>query len=316
MTRMLHASLRAARDRGDPVSVLIAAEWPIYSRFGYAPATLSADYVLHTRRPGAQCPGDPSRVRPVERDEFGRLAPEVFAQSGRRRAGQVNRDSGWWERNLGLGGREPREGLPHNWLVHESGNGPDGLLAWKATGHPSLIAPRQVIEVWLLADASEEAYRNLWSYLSGVDGVEQVKLPNRCVYEPVRWMLGDARSLVLSELVDFLWLRILDVPAALSARRYAVEDEFVLEVSDEAAGRFAAGRYRLSAGPDGAKCTATDAPADLEISQRTLASIYLGGFRLRELSPLGGVSEHTAGALDRLDLMFTTPLPPWNPTWF
>jgi len=41
MSRMLVSSLRAAWERGDALSILIAAEWPIYGRFGYAPATLS-----------------------------------------------------------------------------------------------------------------------------------------------------------------------------------------------------------------------------------------------------------------------------------
>jgi GNAT superfamily N-acetyltransferase len=68
MRLMLERSLQAARDRDDPVSILIAAEWPIYGGFGYAPATVSADYVLRRSRSGATCPGDPTRVRQVERD--------------------------------------------------------------------------------------------------------------------------------------------------------------------------------------------------------------------------------------------------------
>ena len=50
--------------------------------------------------------------------------------------------------------------------------------------------------------------------------------------------------------------------------------------------------------------------------QRALASIYLGGFRLRELLLSGVATERTPGALARVDLMFSTPLPPWNATWF
>ena len=53
MAQMLDGSLRDARQRDEPVSILIAAEWPIYGRFGYAPATLSADYVFRRTRPGA-----------------------------------------------------------------------------------------------------------------------------------------------------------------------------------------------------------------------------------------------------------------------
>ena len=60
----------------------------------------------------------------------------------------------------------------------------------------------------------------------------------------------------------------------------------------------------------------TDRGADLELSQRALASIYLGGFTLRGQLAAGGVSERTAGAIALLDVMFSTPVAPWNATWF
>jgi predicted acetyltransferase len=111
-------------------------------------------------------------------------------------------------------------------------------------------------------------------------------------------------------------LRLLDIAAALGARRYAVPGELVLEVRDEDPGGFAAGRYRLRADGDDVECRRSDADPDLTISQRTLASIYLGGFRLRQLALAGGATEHTPGAVDRLDVMCSTPLAPWNGTWF
>ena len=220
--------------------------------------------------------------------------------------------TGFWD------GRDtqPPKDLPHNWLVHDGEDGPDGLLAWKATSDFGMIPPLGTIEVWELASASDLAYRNLWAYLGGIDAVDEVKLSNRPVDEPVRWLLPDARTLVLTQQFDFLWLRLLDVPAALSARRYAVRDEVVLEVIDQEAPGFASGRYRLSADGDDVQCERTDRAADLEITQRALASIYLGGFRLRELLLSGVARELTPGALGRVDVMFSTPLAPWNATWF
>jgi predicted acetyltransferase len=316
MRRMLEESLRAARGRGDAVSILIAAEWPIYGRFGYAPATLAADYVLRSGRPGARCAGDPTRVRQVERDEFGEAAPAVFAAARRRRAGQIDRDAHWWNRVLGRDGYPPSDGLPHNWLVHEGDGGPDGLLAWKATGDWGLIPPLGTAQVWNLTAATDAAYRDLWAYLSGIDVVDEIRVANRPVDEPVRWLLDDGRTLVMTQQVDFLWLRLLDVPAALAARRYAVPGDLVLEVIDESAGGFAAGRYRLTAGDGGAECAPTTADPDVEITQPALASIYLGGFRVSELRLSGAARERTPGALARLNLMFSTPQAPWNATWF
>jgi predicted acetyltransferase len=315
MNEMVLGSLEVAHERGDAVTVLIAAQWPIYGRFGYAPASMSAEYRLERRRSGSACPGDHTRVRSVDRDEFAEIAPEVFARACRRLPGQLDRDPVWWHRTLGGDGYTPAENLPHHWLVHEGENGPDGLLAWRARGRLNLAPPLPGAEVWLLMHENERAYRDLWAYLGGIDGVDEVHLPNRPVHEPVRWLLPDARTLALTGLVDFMWLRVLDVPRALGSRRYACPGSVVLDVVDDAPGAFAAGRYLLTADRTEVECLPTDRPADLEINQRALASIFLGGYRLAEL-PVEMTHERTPGARSLVDLMFSTPQPPWNATWF
>jgi predicted acetyltransferase len=316
MRRMLGDSLRRARERGDALSALIAAEWPIYGRFGYAPATLSAEYVLRRFRLGTARFGDPTRVRQVEVEEFGDVAAEVYDAARRRRPGQLDRDARWWDRVLGRDGYAPSEELPHNWFVHDGEDGADGLLAWKASGSFGLLPPLGGVDVWSLISASDVAYRDLWCYLAGIDGIDAVSVSNRPTDEPLRWLLRDARALVMTQQVDFLWLRVLDVAAALAARRYAVGGEIVLKVIDEDGDRFAAGRYRLHADGDEVECHRSDREADLEITQRALASIYLGGFRLGELQLAGAVRQLSPGALARAALMFATPLAPWNATWF
>ena len=316
LSAMLNASLREGRERGDPVSILIAAEWPIYGRFGYAPAALGARYVLHSSRQGCVIEGgDTSRVRQVDRDTFADLAPRVYGAARMARPGQVDRDGDWWDRALGRGGWPEVDELPHNWLIHEGEDGPDGLLAWRAVRDAGLIPPLGRVEVWLLAAAGAGADRDLWAYLTGLDLVDEVVLTSRPVDEPVRWLLRDARTLVMAEQVDFLWLRLLDVPAALAARRYGTAGDLVLEVTDDSAVSVA-GRYRLSADAAGAACEPSSARPDLTLTQRALSAIYLGGFGLRQQTIAGVVTEHTSGALARADVMFATPRAPWNATSF
>jgi predicted acetyltransferase len=200
--------------------------------------------------------------------------------------------------------------------VHEGADGPDGLVAWAPTRGLDITGPLGAARVFDLFAASDEAYRNIWSYLAGIDLVEEIELTERPVDEPIRWLLPDARALELVALVDFVWVRLLDVCAALTARRYAVPGEVVLEVNDEDLGGYATGRVRLSANGDDVACTPTTEPPDVRLSQRALASSYLGGFTLRERALVGDVEELTPGAVDRLDAMLATPLPPWNQTWF
>jgi len=319
LTTMLTESLHAARDRGDAVSILWAAEWPIYWRFGYAPATTTAYYELNPRSPGAslRVAGDGS-LRQVDGTELATVGPPLFARAVSGIAGNIDRPQAWWMRHLGLGGYPENlyDGKERNHIVHEGSNGVDGYVSW-VPGATDPGAEEPTVEVLDLCAATDTAYRELWAYLTSLDLVPCIKLHRRPVDEPVRWLLPDGRALRGTYVADGLWLRLLDVPAALSARRYAVEDRLVVEVVDDDIGGFAAGRYVLDGGPDGAKCTPStvDTP-DLRVHQRALAAAYLGGTSLHSQLIAGRVDELTTGALRRADAMFATPTAPWCATGF
>ena len=315
LTSMIGESLRAAKERGDALAILIAAEWPIYGRYGYAPAAFGAEYVYHSKRGNAALPAaPPGSLRQIEADEVGKIAPGLFDTMRRQRPGQVDRRHPNWNRRLSLDGYEPIGKQP-NWIVHEGPDGPDGLLAWRVTRDFELNGELGAIEVTDFVDGSTAAYRDMWAYLGGIDVVGEVKLADRPVDEPVRWLLRDARALQLTGTYDFLWLRLLDVAAALAARSYAVPGRVVLEVRDDGLGGYGTGRFVLEADGADATCTPTQEPADLVVSQRALAACYLGGNRLRNVA-VEGADELTPGALARTDLMFSTPLAPLNQTGF
>jgi predicted acetyltransferase len=316
LTSMIGRSLQAAKDRGDAVSILVAAEWPIYGRFGYAPAVTGMGYTYHPRRPNAALPPPPpGSVRQVEPAELRDVAPAVFDAARRHRAGQIDRSQDWWDRRLAVNGYEPIGKRP-NWFVHEGPDGPDGVLAWKVSRDFELTGEMGAVEVDEFVAATDAAYRDFWSYLAGIDVVGEIVVDDRPVDEPIRWLLRDGRALAYKHTFDFVWVRILDVPAALSARAYAVPGRLVLEVVDEDLGGYAAGRYALEASETAAKCVPTDEPAELRLSERALAACYLGGHRLRSRAFAGDVEELAAGALDRADVMFSTSLAPWCQTGF
>ncbi len=314
LRQMISASLQAAKDRGDPLSMLIAAEWPIYGRYGYAPATLSAHFRLEPRRALPLLP-PPENVRNVDAAELYPLAPAIFRAAARHRAGQVDRGGSWWARRLGQDGWQVTQSNP-NWVVHEGPDGPDGLLGWHTTRDFDLTGPLARIEVDDFVVGSDDAYAQLWNYLCGIDAVERATLTLRPVDEPIRWRLRDGRALAQVHTGDMLWLRLLDVPAALAARGYAAPARVVLDVVDTAAGSYGAGRFVLDTDGVETSCAPTSESADLRLDQQVLASIYLGGHRLRTLAAVGLVEEFSAGALDRVDALFATPLAPLTQTWF
>jgi predicted acetyltransferase len=148
-----------------------------------------------------------------------------------------------------------------------------------------------------------------------VDLVSEVTADQRAIHEPLAWLLTNPRK-ALQELVrmDFLWVRPLDTPRLLAARRYAAEDRLVFEVDDPLG--LCGGRFLLEGGPDGATCTATQQSAELHLSMTALGALSLGGAELGTLATAGFLHEDTPGALDRAARLFAWPSSPWCSTHF
>jgi len=126
----------------------------------------------------------------------------------------------------------------------------------------------------------------------------------------------EPRQLHLRGRSDWMWARLLDVPAALAARRYLVAGDLVLHV-DDAFHPEAAGTYRLKGSPDGAECERVDdARPDLSLGAPELGAIYLGGVAPSLYATAGRIVEHAPGALERADAMFVTHPAPYCPLMF
>jgi predicted acetyltransferase len=311
---MLSSSLAAAHDRGDAVSVLLAAEYPIYGRFGYAPATTGAYYTLFPRRRGGGLrAGVEQRVRQVDSEEYRALAPRVFAMARRIRAGNIDRTPDRWDSMLSTNGYpEPLKPMP-TFLVYDGAEQVEGFLSWVPQGpdwdDTQVGGEVKVLELWAATDA---AYVGLWQYLLNLDVVEKIHIRTRPTDEALRWLMIDARALQQTYAGDHLWLRLLDIPSALSARTYSTDDRLVLDVVDNDTGGYGAGRFEL----DARGCVPVSAEGQLRVHQRALASVYLGGFTFSQLRISGLVEELVPGALQRADAMFATAVQPWCGTDF
>lgn len=313
LTAMITSSLAAAAARGDAVSILWSAEWPIYGRYGYAPAAWESTYVLHPRRTSPLLDAPHGTLYTASVAEVGALAPAVYDAARRRRAGEIDRPDPWWSQLLGLDGYTAQDDDLVA-VVHRGAGGADGLLLWRTAQRFGLHDDMGGVQVVQLVAASDDAYRDLWAYLCGLDGVAEIRLDARPQDEPIRWRLRDARALHTQASGDALWLRLLDVPAALSARGYAGRDRLVLEVADRAGP--GDGVFELDADGSAARCVTTHAAPDLRLDQRALAACYLGGNRLRAVSSGLAVDEVTPGAVDRFDALFATSWSPWTSTGF
>jgi predicted acetyltransferase len=153
--------------------------------------------------------------------------------------------------------------------------------------------------------------RELNSFLLGFRQARHILFPHLAVDTPLRAMLKDPRTLRCTAVRDFLWMRILDVEAALPLRRYGTGATLVLDVRDVTLPENA-GRYRLSHEAGGPVCGVTTQAADLSLDVADLAAAYLGGTSFTTLAAAGLVEEHTSGALTRADALFAADRQPWT----
>jgi predicted acetyltransferase len=158
-----------------------------------------------------------------------------------------------------------------------------------------------------------EAHLALWRALLAMDLVETVRHHSLPLDDPLPLLLTDPRQVRTTGLADGMWIRVLDHPGALAARRYAVELDVVLQVRDGFLDR--GGRFRLRGGPDGATCEPTTAPADLHADTAVLGPLLFGGQRARVLAAAGLLAADEP-VLARVDLAFGTDRTPEHGTEF
>ncbi|MGZ3678002.1 MAG: GNAT family N-acetyltransferase [Ktedonobacterales bacterium] len=317
LTEMMRRQLDDVQARGEPVAVLMASESAIYGRYGYGIATSTATYEIERRHAAFARRWElPGRVRMISHEDALHALPPLYDQVRRRQPGALNRSQAKWESLL----RNPEKPLgaegPRFYGAYTSDAGDtEGVVQyrvksqWEGGLHTSVLVTREFIALTTEANAA------LWQFLFGVDLIQTVQAVNRPVDEPLRWMLADSRRLRVTRLTDDLWVRLLDIPTALAARRYASTGRVVFEVSD-AFRPEQAGRYVLEGGPEGAECRATDATADLTLDVVDLGAAYLGGVRFATLARAGRVVAQTPDVLARADAMFASEPAPWCATPF
>jgi predicted acetyltransferase len=151
-----------------------------------------------------------------------------------------------------------------------------------------------VLEVTGVDPAAEQA---LWQWLFGMDLVRTVSATRGPVPHPLQQWLVEPRRLALT-VGDGLYLRILDLPAALSERGYVGSGSLVLEVSDDLM-ESNAGRWQLSVDGGRGSVAPTSAAPDLELDVGALAQVYLGGLRFVDLAVAGRMLRQWRSAMSR-----------------
>jgi predicted acetyltransferase len=317
---MLTGELRTAVRLGLPMAMLTVSEATIYGRYGFGPSARQAAYLVDTTRARWTGQTPAGRIQFVSPESLLVDGPAVFDRTRDRSPGEVDRREIWWKRALGLLPHEPearKRGIRA--VRYDDANGQAAGFALYEIALQNVSQPGRLKLVDLVA-ATDDAYAALWRFLIEMDMVNEISAELRSVSEPVAWQIADHRAVRKTNERDHLWLRILDVPAALEARRYAAPGSFVLDVADDLG--FAQGRFLLTVAVDGSPrvhpLTAA-APADaveVALSAADLASLYLGGTSAVDLARAGRIAQRTPDAAVRLDTTMHSAYAPHLSTWF
>ncbi|NLU84296.1 GNAT family N-acetyltransferase [Rhodococcus sp. HNM0569] len=293
MFTALHERIAAT---GAPLAALVASEATIYGRFGYGPATVKSSITLDRRFATFrdEVP-DPGGVEIADPDTARTRLPGIYDRWQRVTPGAQARPPAFWDLMFGDPDTRRRDGTPLFFLLH-----PDGYVAYRYLGKH-----RRTARIDDFVAVTEDAYAALWRAVCGLDLTHTIEAAQHRDAS-LRMLLTDYRLVRTTASVDDLWLRIMDVPAALEARTYLGDLDTVLEVDDDF--RAAGGRFRLRVENGTAQVTRTDAAPAVRLDLEVLASLYLGTHRPRQFAAAHRL--HTDPAtLAALDVAFDADRP-------
>ncbi len=313
LTAMMRAQLDDVHGRGEPLAALFASNEQIYGRFGYGLANLMGEMQLPRERSGFALPVERSgRVRTVESDEALGVFPPIWDELRLETPGMVSRSREWWELRVlrdSEAGRSPGSG-PKRFAVLELDGEVAGYAIYRHAPKWEQGTESGSLNVIEAFGTGSQATAELWRYLCDIDWVATINAWKLPLDHPLFFLLAEPRRMRF-RVGDGLWVRLVDVGAALSARSYAADGAVVFEV-DDAFCPWNAGRWAL----EGGNATRTRRAADIACDVTALGSVYLGGFSFGQLGRAGRVHELRAGSLARADALFASDRAPWCPENF
>jgi predicted acetyltransferase len=311
LRELMLRQLEDLHQRGEPLAILWASESLIYGRFGYGIASpetaIDAERGAFALRDDA---GPRGAVRLVTAEEAAALFPPLYQSRRLERPGSLSRTPDWWTEVLLADPEDWRKerGLKYYALLEIDGEHAGYVLyrvkpKWEDSG------PKGEVSVVELFATTPESTAELWRFIFGIDLIARVKSWRIDPAWSLLLMVTDPRRLHLS-ITDGLWLRFVDLEAALQARRFNDAEAAVLEVEDNVLSRNS-GRFAI--GPESRR---TDTEPDVALHVTDLASAYLGAFTFDRLAAAGRARELRPGGLARATALFATPIPPHCPEGF
>jgi len=312
LRKMMTAQLLDIRERGEPIASLWASEDTIYGRYGYGPASRTGHVLLPRGTADLRPDLSPreGQVRFVDDDEALRAFPRLYERIRPRRAGFVQRTKPWWEYRI-LDDNEWRRGGagPLNRALLEIDGRAVGYAIYRIYQHPTEW--KRTLRVMEALGVDARATREIWRFLLGIDWMDDIQI-RLLPLDHELWHLLARPRLMGMKVFDGLWVRPIDVGAALSGRSYATDGRVTLEIVSDPLFEDNVGTWTIA---DGRARRSSRRP-DVRLDVQALGSVFLGGFSFAELARAERVEEAARGGIARADALFRTDAEPWCPEIF
>jgi len=315
LRQLMARQLIDVRAAGEPLAALWASEGSIYQRFGYGLGSLNGTIDIERSRAVFRKPV--SVEGSVQLRDAAGAKPDLMAVYDIVRAatpGFYERSSDWWDILLA----DPefrRQGASRRFHAVAMRDGQAvGYAMYRIKSEWTDTGPANTLIVIELLGVDAQATQELWSYIFGVDLMFRIRSRLGPADHPLLLLVAEPRRLQL-RISDGLWLRVVDVPAALAGRSYSADGSIVLDVTDEFMPEVA-GRWRLTVSDGRGRAEPTTDPADLQLEINDLGAVYLGAISFASLGRADRAIELTSEARSRADTMFESPIPPWCPEVF
>ncbi len=310
---MMETQLADIRERAEPIAALWASEETIYGRYGYGLASqdamISASRVHAELRPELPRAGT---VRLVDADEAARVFPRVYERVRARAVGFLSRTSDWWAQRTLADEPERRRGRGAlNRALLEIDGRPAGYALYRVETSWQDATNQGKVDVQEATGADDVAVRELWRFLLGIDWLAEIRCQLLPVDHPL-FLLVRRPNRLAWKVFDGLWVRPVDVGAALSARGYAADGRVTFDVVSDPQFPDNVGRWTVQDGT----AKRSRRRADVRLDVQALGAAYLGGFSFARLAAAGLAEEDARGGLARADRLFAVPRAPWTPEIF
>jgi predicted acetyltransferase len=300
--------------RGEPLAGLWASESSIYGRFGYGQATFRHSVDLDASKVSFRDHDVKGRVRLLEPDAARSLVPPIYEDAVARRPGMLTRSDAWWKYRVLADVESWRGGKSAlRFALCEVDDAALGYALYRQKSKWEHFVADGEVDVVEIVAHDPDAHRAIWSFLTRIDLFPRVSWWNAPVDDPLPLMVTDSRR-VRRSIADALWIRVMDVPAALTARSYEREGAMNIEVTDG----FRAGAsavYRLEAADGERRCELTESAPDVVLDLDVLGHLYLGGGDALAMAAAGRIGGDHHGVAKLHDL-FRTATAPWCPEVF